>query len=610
MREGAFYMWVSCMMDLKRARLHIPELLALCMLVVGYCVISYFHEPWFDEAQAWQIAKCASVRDILFEIPHYEGHPPLWYLILLIPTKLGVPFEVGLKSIGCLVVTASAILILFISPFPRPVRLLLPFTYFLFYQYGIIVRPYCLMLLTFLLLAWRYPKRHTHPWSFVFLLMLLCLTSVYGMLFAAGIALCMSWELAQEKGFGGLAKNIFRDACTRALLALLVLAVLLVLEVFPRPDTMVMSAGGKNPFIVSLSCALFTFFGECTLYTSSWFSKDRVLSQKVSVPWHELAVLSLLGLLIWTLLISLSSKKNLKYLVLPYVLFSLVAASLYFSVHHVGIVLLFLLFWLWIAIEDEQRFEIGRAMLKRMGATERDAYLAKAVAYVAVACGLVIPLYWTVRASLNDLRLDYSYGRSTSQFFNEHGLTDSKIFGGLDARAFKCNTPEAQNGDYVNTNDVGTPVVTCAYLSKNLCYNLNGGNDAEAYLHFRYPTYEESQQAIKSWREMGQPDVMFGYASDNSKTLGNIYSEDDYALVYVFELNSIWKDSYHHADFPIFVRRDLLDTHGLQELGGEETLGFKGFKITDEMRAQYEAGVPIEDIIAQYIDKESGEPGT
>lgn len=58
-----------------------------CVLLM-YCVLhlfmTLFHEPWYDEAEAWQIARCASIKDILFTIPHYEGHPPLWHLPCLL----------------------------------------------------------------------------------------------------------------------------------------------------------------------------------------------------------------------------------------------------------------------------------------------------------------------------------------------------------------------------------------------------------------------------------------------------------------------------------------------------------------------------------------------
>ena len=69
--------------------LHVGVVILYCVL---HFVIGHYHEPWFDEAQAWQIAKCASIKEILFKIPHYEGHPPLWHLILAIPAKLGVPY--------------------------------------------------------------------------------------------------------------------------------------------------------------------------------------------------------------------------------------------------------------------------------------------------------------------------------------------------------------------------------------------------------------------------------------------------------------------------------------------------------------------------------------
>ena len=64
------------------------EYITLFLFVLTYCIITVFHEPWFDEAQAWQIAKCASLKEIFFEIPHYEGHPPLWWLLLSIPARL------------------------------------------------------------------------------------------------------------------------------------------------------------------------------------------------------------------------------------------------------------------------------------------------------------------------------------------------------------------------------------------------------------------------------------------------------------------------------------------------------------------------------------------
>ena len=72
------------------------DVITLIIYLLGVCTVSFFHEPWFDEAQAWAIARSGSLKEILFEIPHYEGHPPLWHLILVPFAKLGAPYELSL----------------------------------------------------------------------------------------------------------------------------------------------------------------------------------------------------------------------------------------------------------------------------------------------------------------------------------------------------------------------------------------------------------------------------------------------------------------------------------------------------------------------------------
>lgn len=167
------------------------EIIALLLYVVGVSVISYFHEPWFDEAQAWQIARCASIKDILFKIPHYEGHPQLWHLVLAPFAKLGAPYEFTLSAINIAFCTAAVALILFKSPFPKIVRCLIPFSYFFFYQYGVISRPYSMMMLAFVLMAITYTNRNGKPLPYVLSLAFLCLTQAFGIIIAGG--LCIIW---------------------------------------------------------------------------------------------------------------------------------------------------------------------------------------------------------------------------------------------------------------------------------------------------------------------------------------------------------------------------------------------------------------------------------
>lgn len=163
-----------------------------CVLLM-YCalhlVMTLFHEPWYDEAEAWQIARCASIKDILFTIPHYEGHPPLWHLILAIPAKLNLPYELSLSLISLLFSALAVALFLKYVHFPEWVKVFVPFTYFAFYQYSVIARPYCMMMLAFVLMAITWQGRNTKPIEFVLSMAFLCLTSSYGIIIAGGISL-------------------------------------------------------------------------------------------------------------------------------------------------------------------------------------------------------------------------------------------------------------------------------------------------------------------------------------------------------------------------------------------------------------------------------------
>ena len=56
--------------------------------VIWFCFTAFslyiapFHEIWADEVQAFLIARDASFSEILTVIPHQEGQPVLWHLLL------------------------------------------------------------------------------------------------------------------------------------------------------------------------------------------------------------------------------------------------------------------------------------------------------------------------------------------------------------------------------------------------------------------------------------------------------------------------------------------------------------------------------------------------
>ena len=54
------------------------SIIILLIYFLSISIVSYFHEPWGDEAQAWLIARDCTYKEMIFEIGHLEGHPFLW----------------------------------------------------------------------------------------------------------------------------------------------------------------------------------------------------------------------------------------------------------------------------------------------------------------------------------------------------------------------------------------------------------------------------------------------------------------------------------------------------------------------------------------------------
>ena len=577
------------------------EWFVFILFVAVYVVITIFHEPWFDEAQAWQIAKCANWKEILFEIPHLEGHPPLWHLILMIPAKLGVPFEIGLKSVGLIISTFATYLMLFQSKLPRLVRILIPFTYFFFYQYGIVVRPYGLMLVVLLMVGMNLTQEQNHPWRLTLLLGLLCCTSAYGILFAGGISICIVWDIYREKGICGLLKELVRDSRTKSLLLLLIFAIILILQILPSNDAYAINIHGDTSLAIRLLCAFLTFPVDCFLSTSTWFGIEQVSMQAMRIPITEFMICSVIGFILWFVIICASSKRNLKYLVVPYLLYVFFAASIYFSTHHMGIVFLLFLFWAEHISREGDGFEIGKHFVSIISKTDHDKRLLRNACLILLGACIAVPLFWTTVASIHEYQHEYCFARSMANFIKENGIDKALILCQWNDEG--STYPQSQgNKDYINTYVVGTAVPLNAYFDHNIILNLNNGIDSEAYVHHRIDCYKESREMVEKWAKKGIPEVLIGLP-DLELVYGDEVTCDDYSCVYSEEAGFIWKSAINKGTATIYIRNDLLSKYSIEPVDDTALRYWKdGIPISDEMREQYENGVPIEEILNPYLN--------
>lgn len=578
----------------------LPEWAVFALFVVLYLVVSAFHEPWFDEAQSWEIAKCDSFFKMLFQTTHYEGNPPLWYLILAVPAKLGVSFEIGLKAVGGIISAVSVFVLLFKSPFPRIAKLLLPFTYFFFYQYGIIVRPYNLMILAFLFAAICFRTKNTHPWRFVFALALLCETSSYCIVISGAIAFCWVLEIFKDNGHSVI--KFLKDVRVLALFVLLVFACFVLARIMPASDASFIDSLQKNNTLLSrIIVAVTTLLPEVLICSSPWFSNDRTPFVSAQFSFASVFPLVIIQAIVLIMIVCFSSKRKLKYFLLPFYFYSFFGAFVFLSGHHLGIGFFLMVFWLWINTEDEKRFEIGRELYRKLRFPDRDKRLFRFFAVILCFVSLAVSFYWTASSSFEELKLSYSYGRDLSEFIKTHGMENATIAMSWNESGKKPSDPDFYKDMDTSINWV--PVSLAAYFDRNLVYNFNGGSNLLGYVVHRKTSAEENYQRIEEWKKTGAPELMIGAANVELLT-DNAFTISDYVPVFEIDANYIWKGNVREEKQYLMLRKDLLSVYKVEQLLFSYGFAFEnGFQITDEMREQFEKGVPIEEILKPYLDE-------
>jgi hypothetical protein len=142
------------------------------------------HEQWFDEAQAWLLARDNSLWSLVAHAVRYEGSPGLWHALLWALIRLGVPYT-ALTFISVAAACLGAWIVLTRAPFPFWMRVGVCFSYFFAYQYAVVARSYCLDLVWIPLAATLYQTRFRRCFAYAFVLGLCANSNAHGFVFAA-----------------------------------------------------------------------------------------------------------------------------------------------------------------------------------------------------------------------------------------------------------------------------------------------------------------------------------------------------------------------------------------------------------------------------------------
>lgn len=179
-----------------KLRFRWPEWTALSAYAALVAYVTPYHEPIADEAQAWQLARSLSLPSLFQTYIRYEASPGLWHFLLWILIRVHVSYA-GLHWIcGAIAVAATALLVLR-SPLPRYLKLSLPFTYFLLFQYAVVARSYVLVPISLYLIALVWKRS---PPLVALLLGLLANVALHAAVISGGLALVYFVEQIRSGG--------------------------------------------------------------------------------------------------------------------------------------------------------------------------------------------------------------------------------------------------------------------------------------------------------------------------------------------------------------------------------------------------------------------------
>lgn len=376
---------------IKKNKLSI--IIALIYAAITLTIV-IFHENWRDEAQSWLIARDLSIIDI-FKQMKYEGHPVLWYLILLPFAKLGLPY-ITVNIISWSIMCTTAYILLKNAPFDKYIKIIILFTTPFLYWYPVIARSYCLIALAIVLIASTYKKRKEEPIKYVLSIMLLSYTHVIMFALVGLLYLFFFFEEIILK-FKKKTKEEKKKIIIALVLALIGLAVLF-LQLFASLKT---NANVGSNFNISIE-----------LLKSMYNNLITICDLLFGIEFGYFCFIILAGLFIYELI---KHFKNAVIIALSIAFQLFIYSCIYYaSGQRAAAILFIILLFAWIQAEEAEK--IGGAE----GKSKKIAWFSILFTFL-----LTINIANTIVCVEKELKYSYSAAKETANYIKDNiGKTD------------------------------------------------------------------------------------------------------------------------------------------------------------------------------------------
>lgn len=561
-------------------------LLAFVLYIAIIAIVMCFHEPWFDEAQSWLIARDSSLADIISVRPHYEGHPPFWNLLLAIAAKNSVPYEFGIKGIQLVCASLLGAWLIFKSPFKSASSLatfLIPFTYFACFQYGVTSRPYALLCLSLLVAAhyWNSADSKTSSaCKLAISLMFMCLLSVYGIAFAAGFTIAWIWRVFSKN----ISKTLNFSSILHAIKATIAsnwarLISWGLIAIFGAAN-LALAWPAKNAFATRATidgnstiakCFAFIFVMPSESMFTSFYGD--ISMRRMPFDFLPITICTIFSLVIWAFAIKIAKRRKLlAVLVIPYLVLTIVAVR-YFTLHHAGLIFVFLLSILWIShikeplsTKDIPAIFIKVAIFTKSALakikptnlyqnktkiTENKAFKINLLISIILAPSLI----WNAFACVNDILFDYSPSRAVAQYISSNHLQNKRFV----ASWLHNDEQVDESGKVISHEENDTHqyswllIGANPYFSKNL---IDCAYKNKTFITNESPTASQQAQELTDCAAKGEPEF---FVSESSQPwyyfLALNYNISHYNAHAVSNVKTSWKALVWESTATIYERK-------------------------------------------------------
>lgn len=417
----------------KKNNMNCKEKCLCSLLFIIYLFITiimiFKHEAWFDETQAWNIARDLSPFEII-DFMKYEGHSSLWHFILYPFAHLGFPFET-IGFISVFFMSLAVFLLLFKSPFPIYMKLCVIFSAGFIYINVTVARVYAIIPLILFLIAIVYPKRNEFSILYGFLIALLCNTHAMMCGVVGILGIYMLFDLFDDIHNKLLNKNqLLKRLIGLFIAGMGVLAFLLQVSqsIFHNDVAVSQEYSIKNLIQSSLNITELTNF----LYRVKLFIFDADGNTTLLAIVLELILYILTAVAFFIILFLL--RKSLR--IVSMIIFSLAfqifvnCGLWYFNPNRAAIVLVTLLFYLWIASnqglnqkENNKKYD-KLSIIQKLRTMDINGKRIISILICAI-CLLTFPtgIYYIY----NDCNYEFCGSKQMSKYIEENGLENESI---------------------------------------------------------------------------------------------------------------------------------------------------------------------------------------